>query len=430
MVDRGYDACDERIEAFKQGTLALQPGCNAEQTLEAEVLGILSTVRETAGNVCLDELPRHNAPLVMALCGSKGSTINISQMVACVGQQAVGGMRPPDGFAERSLPHFRRVEKTPAAKVFVSNSFFSGMRPTEFFFHTMAGREGLVDTAVKTAETGYMSRRLMKALEDLSLRYDGTVRNSTGGIVQLSYGDDGMEPTEMEGADAQPVEFPRLLQHVKGLVPRAGSRLVGEEDVRAALAKIGVSWDEDGEADAAMAIKGNMDVVAGGRQAAAAKASVKAKKETVVANERVSRSSRADTGKIVERKSPPARRGSAPAVKVKEEKNEDVVKEVASPPAKAARRSRRLSEGEKEPPESKKEPPPTPRRGPARGHRREARGRRRRRRRRRRDGLRRRLRQRPRLRGGGEARGKEARASESFTENRSRRLRCTREPRR
>ena len=367
VVDRGYDACDERIEAFKRGTLALQPGCNAEQTLEAEVLGILSTVRETAGNVCLDELPRHNAPLVMALCGSKGSTINISQMVACVGQQAVGGMRPPDGFAERSLPHFRRGEKTPAAKGFVANSFFSGMRPTEFFFHTMAGREGLVDTAVKTAETGYMSRRLMKALEDLSLRYDGTVRNSTGGIVQLSYGDDGMEPTEMEGADAQPVEFPRLLQHVKGLVPRAGSPLVGEEAVRAALAKIGVSWDEDGEADAAMAIKGNMDVVAGGRQAAAAKASVKAKKETVVANERVSRSSRADTGKIVERKSPPARRGSAPAVKVKEEKNEDVVKEVASPPAKAARRSsRRLSGGEKEPPESKKEPPPTPTRSSAR----------------------------------------------------------------
>ena len=368
VVDRGYGACDERIEAFKRGTLALQPGCNAEQTLEAEVLGILSTVRETAGNVCLDELPRHNAPLIMALCGSKGSTINISQMVACVGQQAVGGMRPPDGFAERSLPHFRRGEKTPAAKGFVANSFFSGMRPTEFFFHTMAGREGLVDTAVKTAETGYMSRRLMKALEDLSLRYDGTVRNSTGGIVQLSYGDDGMEPTEMEGADAQPVEFPRLLQHVKGLVPRAGSPLVGEEDVRAALAKIGVSWDEDGEADAAMAIKGNMDVVAGGRQAAAAKAFVKAKKEIVVANnERVSRSARADTGKIVERKSPPARRGSAPAVKVKEEKNEDVVKEVASPPAKAARRSsRRLSGGEKEPPESKKDPPPTPTRSSAR----------------------------------------------------------------
>jgi len=131
----------------------------------------------------------------------------------------VSGSRPPDGFVERSLPHFRRGEKTPAAKGFVANSFFSGMRPTEFFFHTMAGREGLVDTAVKTAETGYMSRRLMKALEDLSLLYDGTVRNSMGGIVQLRYGDDGMEPTLMEGHDAQPVEFKRCLMNVMGLYP-------------------------------------------------------------------------------------------------------------------------------------------------------------------------------------------------------------------
>ena len=281
VVDKGYSDCDDRITEFKKGTLTLQPGCNAEQTLEAEVLGILSTVRETAGNVCLQELPRHNAPLIMALCGSKGSTINISQMVACVGQQAVGGSRPPDGFAERSLPHFKRGEKTPAAKGFVANSFFSGLRPTEFFFHTMAGREGLVDTAVKTAETGYMSRRLMKALEDLSLRYDGTVRNSTGGIVQLQYGDDGMEPTDMEQKESKPVEFSRLIQHVRGMVPRAGDPLVGEAEVAAALAKIGVSMEADGEEVAAIAVKSNIDAIAGGREAAAAAAARKGVKEDV-----------------------------------------------------------------------------------------------------------------------------------------------------
>ena len=268
VVKKGYDDCDERIKAFEKGTLALQPGCDAEQTLEAEVLGILSTVRETAGNVCLRELPKHNAPLTMALCGSKGSTINISQMVACVGQQAVGGQRPPDGFDGRSLPHFQRGEKTPAAKGFVANSFFTGMRPTEFFFHTMAGREGLVDTGVKTAETGYMSRRLMKALEDLSLRYDGTVRNSTGGIVQLSYGDDGLEPTDMEGKDASPVAFERLEQHVKGLVPRGKDLLVGETEVTQALKRIGIDALVDGAPDAARAVKRDVDAVAGGRQKA------------------------------------------------------------------------------------------------------------------------------------------------------------------
>jgi len=238
-IEAGYAKCDERIASYAKGTLALQAGCNAEETLEAEVLGVLSSVREAAGNACLQALPKHNAPLIMALCGSKGSTINISQMIACVGQQAVSGSRPPDGFAERSLPHFKRGEKTPAAKGFVANSFFSGMRPTEFFFHTMAGREGLVDTAVKTAETGYMSRRLMKALEDLSLLYDGTVRNSMGGIVQLQYGDDGMEPTLMEGHDAQPIEFKRCLMNVTGLYRRErGEQLATREMCDAALKKI------------------------------------------------------------------------------------------------------------------------------------------------------------------------------------------------
>ena len=279
VVKRGYDDCDERIAAFEKGSLVCQPGCDATQTLEAEVLGILSTVRETAGAACVKALPRQNAPLIMALCGSKGSTINISQMVACVGQQAVGGSRPPDGFAGRSLPHFRRGEKTPEAKGFVANSFFSGMRPTEFFFHTMAGREGLVDTAVKTAETGYMSRRLMKALEDLSLRYDGTVRNSTGGIVQLAYGDDGLEPTEMEGKDAGPVEFARLAQHVRGLVPRNGEPLVGAEEVAEALERIGVDASADGEDDAATAVKSDVDAVAGGRAKAAADAAKFAEEE-------------------------------------------------------------------------------------------------------------------------------------------------------
>jgi DNA-directed RNA polymerase III subunit RPC1 len=83
-------------------------------------------------------------------------------MVACVGQQIISGNRIPNGFGDRSLPHFPKNSKTPAAKGFVGNSFFTGLSPTEFLFHAVSGREGLVDTAVKTAETGYMSRRLMK----------------------------------------------------------------------------------------------------------------------------------------------------------------------------------------------------------------------------------------------------------------------------
>lgn len=120
----------------------------------------------------------------------------------------------PDGFFNRTLPHFYPMSKQPAAKGFVSNSFYSGLTPTEFFFHTIGGREGLVDTAVKTADTGYMQRRFMKALEDLSIKYDQTVRMSTEHIVQFTYGDDGLDPMFMDDNN-QPVSLNRLFTIIK-----------------------------------------------------------------------------------------------------------------------------------------------------------------------------------------------------------------------
>ena len=152
----------------------------------------------------------------MANSGSKGSKINVAQMTAVVGQQIIGSKRVEDGFQDRTLPHFPKNARSPPSKGFVRNSFFSGLLPTEFFFHAISGREGLVDTAVKTAETGYMSRRLMKALEDLSAQYDTTVRNSAAAIVQFRYGDDQLDPNEMEG-HARPVNFARTFTHVKTL---------------------------------------------------------------------------------------------------------------------------------------------------------------------------------------------------------------------
>ncbi|KAL4720875.1 hypothetical protein ACJJTC_009046 [Scirpophaga incertulas] len=107
--------------------------------------------------------------------------------------------------------------KIPAARGFVENSFYSGLTPTEFFFHTMGGREGLVDTAVKTAETGYLQRRLVKSLEDLVLHYDMTVRNAMGEVVEFCYGADGLDPSCMEGRD-QPVDLPRVLRHVRAVL--------------------------------------------------------------------------------------------------------------------------------------------------------------------------------------------------------------------
>ncbi|TID26245.1 hypothetical protein CANINC_002777 [Pichia inconspicua] len=212
LVEIAYAKCDELIELYKTDKLETQPGCDEEQTLEAKIGGLLSKVREEVGEVCIRELEKSNAPLIMATCGSKGSTLNVSQMVAVVGQQIISGNRVPDGFQDRSLPHFLKNSKTPQSKGFVRNSFFSGLNPPEFLFHAISGREGLVDTAVKTAETGYMSRRLMKSLEDFSASYDDTVRNSSNGVVQFIYGGDGLDPLDMEG-DGVPVNFNRTWTH-------------------------------------------------------------------------------------------------------------------------------------------------------------------------------------------------------------------------
>lgn len=219
LVSAGYSKCEEYIQQLKNGKLQAQPGCSEDETLEAVCLKELSVVRDHAGKACLRELHKTNSPLIMAVCGSKGSFINISQMIACVGQQAISGHRVPNGFEDRSLPHFERHDRSPQARGFVEDSFYSGLTPTEFFFHTMGGREGLVDTAVKTAETGYMQRRLVKSLEDLCSHYDMTVRNSCGDIVQFYYGADGLDPAAMEGKDDTPVDFGRVLELTRARNP-------------------------------------------------------------------------------------------------------------------------------------------------------------------------------------------------------------------
>ena len=198
LIRVGYAKCTDLIEQANCGQLSTQPGCSLDETLEAKILKELSTIRDEGGKACKANLPHTNSPLIMSLAGSKGSFINICQMVASVGQQAISGKRVPNGFENRSLPHFHKGSKLPEAKGFVANSFYSGLTPSEFFFHTMGGREGLVDTAVKTAETGYMQRRLVKCLEDLCVQYDTTVRNSVNEVVQFVFGGDGLDPCSME----------------------------------------------------------------------------------------------------------------------------------------------------------------------------------------------------------------------------------------
>ncbi len=174
------------------------PGMNIRQTFESKAMNSLNQARDQAGAATEESLKDLNNAIQMARAGSKGSTINIAQMTAIVGQQAVEGKRIPFGFKYRSLPHFTKDDYSAPSRGFVENSYLRGLTPTEFFFHAMAGREGLIDTAVKTAETGYIQRRLVKALEEVTVKYDSTVRDSRGNIVTFLYGEDGLDGAHIE----------------------------------------------------------------------------------------------------------------------------------------------------------------------------------------------------------------------------------------
>ncbi|VDK54176.1 unnamed protein product [Anisakis simplex] len=187
-----YDVV-EVIEKAHNDELEPTPGNTLRQTFENMVNRILNDARDRTGGSAQRSLSEFNNFKAMVVAGSKGSKINISQVIACVGQQNVEGKRIPFGFRHRTLPHFIKDDYGPESKGFVENSYLAGLTPSEFFFHAMGGREGLIDTAVKTAETGYIQRRLIKAMESVMVNYDGTVRNSIAQMVQLRYGEDGLD---------------------------------------------------------------------------------------------------------------------------------------------------------------------------------------------------------------------------------------------
>jgi DNA-directed RNA polymerase II subunit RPB1 len=165
---------------------------------ETQVNSLLNEASGSAGKIGRKSLSKDNRFVTMVNAGSKGSTINIAQMISCLGQQNVDGKRIPYGFEDRTLPHYKKFDDTPGARGFVESSFIKGLSPEELYFHAMGGRTGLIDTAVKTSQTGYVQRRLIKGNEDLKVVYDMTVRNNKKKIMQFKYGDDGINPMKTE----------------------------------------------------------------------------------------------------------------------------------------------------------------------------------------------------------------------------------------
>jgi DNA-directed RNA polymerase II subunit RPB1 len=150
------------------------------------------------GAIVQQEVDPGNNVMIMVQSGAKGSAVNIAQILACVGQQSVEGGRIAADVDGRTLPCYSACETTAESRGFVANSYGTGLTAQEYFFHAMGGREGLVDTAVKTASTGYIQRRLVKAEEGLQLRYDHSVRNTRDQVVQFCYGGDGFDAVFVE----------------------------------------------------------------------------------------------------------------------------------------------------------------------------------------------------------------------------------------
>ena len=165
---------------------------------ENRVNNTMKQADNETGKIGRKSLSQNNRFLMIVNSGSKGSLINIAQMISCLGQQNVDGKRIPYGFDSRTLPHYSKFDDSPNARGYIENSYISGLTAPELFFHAMGGRIGLIDTAVKTSQTGYIQRRLIKGLEDLKVEYDMTVRNSKGKIIQFAYGDDNMDSTKVE----------------------------------------------------------------------------------------------------------------------------------------------------------------------------------------------------------------------------------------
>jgi DNA-directed RNA polymerase subunit A' len=228
-INNTFREVDALVTSYRDGTLDQMPGRSLEETLEVEAMRKLGEARDEAGRIAGKHLGLNNAAVQMAKSGARGSMLNLSQMAGCIGQQAVRGERLSRGYWNRTLPHFQKGDLGAQAKGFVKNSYKSGLTPTEFFFHSMGGREGLVDTAVRTSRSGYMQRRLINALEDLKLKEDGTVRNTADSIIQFEYGEDGIDPTRSvqgEAIDLDDVLREVLGEHYADLLSRADERKI------------------------------------------------------------------------------------------------------------------------------------------------------------------------------------------------------------
>ncbi|SFH52221.1 DNA-directed RNA polymerase subunit A' [Halorubrum aquaticum] len=213
-IGSAYDRVNELIETYRAGELESLPGRSVDETLEMKIMQTLGKARDSAGEIADQHFGDDNPAVVMARSGARGSMLNLTQMAGSVGQQAVRGERINRGYEDRTLAHYEADDLSAEAHGFVENSYRGGLTPEEFFFHAMGGREGLVDTAVRTSKSGYLQRRLINALSELEAQYDGTVRDTSGRIVQFEFGEDGTSPIKVSSGEGDGIDVDGIADRV------------------------------------------------------------------------------------------------------------------------------------------------------------------------------------------------------------------------
>jgi DNA-directed RNA polymerase subunit A' len=186
------------INDFHAGKLETFPGKTLAETLELRILEVLNKARNSAGMIVSTYCHKDTSTILMAESGARGNPLNLAQMAACVGQQAMRGQRIIKGYKGRTLSAFKRGDLGPDAHGFIKDGFKQGLNPHEFFFGSITGRDSLMDTALRTPKSGYLYRRLANAMQDLKVEYDYTVRDSSKRIIQFSYGEDGVDVSKSE----------------------------------------------------------------------------------------------------------------------------------------------------------------------------------------------------------------------------------------
>jgi len=205
ILDDAKAESNKLIDAFHDNDTTIlrrAPGRSMRETLELRIRQVLAEARKNAEETAADFIGDEAHSVIMTKSGARGNILNLGQMSAVVGQQAIRGERINRGYSMRTLPHFKVNDLSPKSRGFVSSSYRNGLKPVEFFFHAMGGREGLVDTAVRTSTSGYMQRRLVNAFQDMVVENDGTVRNSDKNVIQFRFGDDGIDAMHTDHGDA------------------------------------------------------------------------------------------------------------------------------------------------------------------------------------------------------------------------------------